>query len=74
MNDEENEMEYSEDLNTNVNDEDEEDMAEYDKYYKPQTVYLCNMNGWYYKYKNKKYIVTWVMYDRNGKEFRVNID
>jgi hypothetical protein len=78
MNLNKNEMEYSDELNQDVNDEAEDaafgnDMKEYDKYYKPQTVYLCNMNGWYYEYKNKKYIVTWVMYDRNNTSFRVNI-
>jgi len=73
MNLNKNEMEWDDTLNGELNEEDDE-VEEYDKYYRPQTVYLCNMNGWYYEYKNKKYIVRWVMFDRNGNEFGVSID
>ena len=72
MNLNKNEMEWDDTLNGELNEEDE--VKEYDKYYRPQIVYLCNHNGWYYEYKNKKYIVRWVMFDRNGKSFGVSID
>jgi len=67
-------MIYSDDLNEDVNDEDEEDMEEYDKYYKPREVYRYKYdNQWVYEYKGERYIVKWIMFDRNGNEFRVDI-
>jgi hypothetical protein len=72
INKDKDEMEWDDTINGELNEEDE--VAEYDKYYRPQKVYLCNMNGWYYHYKNKRYIVRWIMFDRNGTSFKVNID
>jgi hypothetical protein len=65
-----NKMEWDDTLNGELNEEDEED--EYDKYYRPHTVLYDN--HWYFEYKNNKYIVRWVLFDRNGKSFGVSID